>query len=313
MRILVTGGAGFIGSEFVRAALKGQYSETPKKLYVLDSLTYSGSLQNLSECEGEFEFIQGDITDESLILKIFENVDYVVNFAAETHVDNSIKSPMPFVHSNFVGTANLLACLVKFPGIRFVQVSTDEVYGSISDGFWDENSRLEPNSPYSATKAAADLLVLSFIKTYGVNASITRCCNNYGPHQFPEKIIPFFIEKILAGQQVPVYGNGMNTREWIHVSDHCRAIWMVLINGVMGSTYNIGSGVEFTNLELTLKLIGLLGKDSESISFVADRPGHDYRYALDFSKIRDELNFKNEIEFNSGLSSTVNWYRNKSI
>lgn len=311
MKVLVSGGAGFIGSEFTRSLVSGLYGEIPKKVYVLDLLTYAGNMDNLNGYHERFEFIHGDIADSKLVKDLFSEVDFVINFAAETHVDNSIDSPMPFVHSNFVGTANLLTQLIGFPNIRFIQISTDEVYGSIDFGSWDESFPLNPHSPYSATKAAADLLVQSFVTTYGVNASITRCCNNYGPFQFPEKLIPLFIQKLSRNEKVPVYGDGLNIREWIHVRDHCRAIWQVMNLGEPGEIYNIGSGYELSNLDLTYKLLNHFNKGVESIDFVSDRLGHDRRYSLDSTKIQDKIGFSNKTEFDVGLVETISWYQSQ--
>lgn len=313
LRILVTGAAGFIGSEFVRSLLDGKFGPVPEKVYALDALTYAGNLHNLDGYESKMVFIKGDISDHDLIKEVYADVDTVVNFAAETHVDNSIKTSLPFVNSNVLGVANLIENLVEFPSIRFVQVSTDEVYGSISNGSWDEMCKLEPNSPYSATKAASDLLVNSYVVTHNINASITRSCNNYGPYQHTEKLIPSFITKVLANQELPIYGNGQNSREWIHVSDHCRAIWLVLTKGKKGATYNIGSGFELTNLELTKMILDYFDKNYSKIIFIKDRLGHDFRYALNSKKIHDELNFKTIIPFEIGLRNTINWYRQNSL
>lgn len=313
LRILVTGAAGFIGSEFVRSLLDGKFGPVPKKVYALDSLTYAGNLNNLVGYESRMTFIEGDIADQGLIRDLYGKIDTVVNFAAETHVDNSIKTSIPFVNSNVLGVANLIEHLVEFPRIRFVQVSTDEVYGSIVNGSWDEKCKLEPNSPYSATKSGGDLLVKSYVSTHNINASITRCCNNYGPFQHTEKLIPSFITKVLANQELPLYGSGQNYREWIHVSDHCRAIWLVITKGQRGEIYNIGSGFELTNLELTKMILDYFNENYSKIIYVKDRLGHDFRYALNSNKIRNELNFKTSIPFEIGLRKTIDWYKQNTL
>ena len=313
MKLLVTGGAGFIGSEFTRKICSGYFQPTPSKIYVLDSLTYASNVDNLNEVIGKFEFIQGNITNQELMNKLIAEVDYVINFAAETHVDNSITSPMPFVQSNIVGTATILNSLRKHRNVKLIQISTDEVYGSIIKGSWDETYPLNPRSPYSASKASADLLITSYISTYQIRANITRCCNNYGPFQHNEKLIPTMITSILRNEKIPLYGDGSNIREWIHVTDHCMAIWKVLLNGLDGETYNVGSSMEITNLQLAETVIDLLGAGQNLITFVKDRPGHDFRYALNSNKINDALGFETSIEFKDGLIETINWYKSRFL
>lgn len=308
MRIMITGGAGFIGSHFVREICSGNFPGYTEVL-VLDKFTYAGRMANLENIPTDrFRLIKGDICDEALVKKSIKNVDVVVNFAAESHVDKSISDSKPFVDTNFLGVQNLLDAALKNNVTKYLQVSTDEVYGSIAAGSWDEWSPLQPNSPYSASKAAADLLVYSYFKTYGLNTSITRACNNYGPFQLPEKLIPNFITRLLDNQDVPVYGDGSNVREWIHVLDHCRGIYDVSLAGEPGAVYNIGSGVEMTNLELTLKILDIMKLDSSKIRYVEDRLGHDLRYSLNFSKISNVFNFKPSIDFEVGLTETINWY-----
>lgn len=311
---MVTGGAGFIGSTLTELLLDDSLISKPEEVWVLDALTYAGKLENLSECfaKSNFHFVHGDINDLALVSSIIENCDVVINLAAETHVDRSISEPTKFIETNVNGTLNLLNAVRRKPNVKFVQVSTDEVYGSISEGFWSEETPLAPNSPYSASKAAADLLCLSYFKTYDLDISITRCSNNYGPRQFPEKLIPLAITKILKGEKVPVYGNGLNQREWIHVGDHAEAIWRVATNGKSGEVYNIGSGIEFTNLEIVSKLANRIGGGIDVIEFVEDRSGHDFRYALDSGKIESELNFVPQINFDEGLNQTIDWYINSA-
>jgi dTDP-glucose 4,6-dehydratase len=308
MRALVTGGAGFIGSNFVEMALTDQFPEISRVL-VLDKLTYAGKLSNLSAVANDpnFEFIQGDICDVELVNELAANVDAIINFAAESHVDRSIKSSSEFVRTNVLGTQVLLDAAKKFNLSRFIQISTDEVYGSIPKGSWDENSPLLPNSPYSASKAAADLLVRSYFVTHGLNTNITRCSNNFGPRQDAEKLIPNFILKLARNEKVTVYGDGKNIRDWIHVNDHCRAIYFTLLRGVAGEIYNVGGGIELTNIELTRKLIAKMGKQDSLISFVPDRLGHDHRYSVNSSKILG-LGFSFTQNFEKNLDNTIDWY-----
>ena len=311
MRILVTGGAGFIGSNYVKHILSKSNNEDLQVL-VLDKLTYAGTLDNLSQVidNPNLKFIQGDICDSTLIEKLISNCDRVINFAAESHVDRSIDSSEEFVRTNILGTQVLLEALRKQPSIKFIQVSTDEVYGSIDTGSWDENFPLKPNSPYSASKASADLITLAYQKTYSLDLMISRCCNNYGPNQFPEKIIPLFITNLIQGKKIPVYGDGLNIREWIHVEDHCRGLELIFEHGKSGEVYNLGSEYEISNLELTKKLISLFGQGLEMIKFVSDRSGHDRRYSLNYEKARKELGFESILDFDTELKKTVEWYKN---
>ena len=310
MRVLVTGGAGFIGSHFVDFLLGDPKCSQVSKVVVLDALTYAGNLANLETARNDprFEFVLGDICDDQVLRQLIPEVDALVNFAAESHVDNSINSSIPFVRTNVLGVAQLLSISRECGLSRFVQVSTDEVYGSILTGSWKEDFPLNPNSPYAASKASADLLCLADFKTYGTNLSITRCSNNYGPNQYPEKLIPNFISRIILGQKLPVYGDGMNTREWIHVRDHCSGIWSVLVGGKPGSIYNIGSGEEKTNIEITHLLLRHFGLSEQHIDFVEDRLGHDRRYSIDFSKISNELGYVPTTGFDIGINQTIEWY-----
>ena len=280
---------------------------------VLDKLTYAGVEANLaltSDAPG-YRFVKGDICDVKLVESLIAEVDVVVNFAAESHVDRSISSAAEFVTTNVAGVQVLLDA-IKASGrnIRFLQVSTDEVYGSIASGSWDENCPLLPNSPYSASKAGGELLARSYHRTHGMDVVITRCSNNYGPFHFPEKLIPLFITNLLEGKKVPVYGNGINVRDWLHVDDHCRAIHAVLVNGKAGEVYNIGGGRELTNLEITHLILESMGADESSIEYVADRKGHDLRYSVDWRKINRELGYEPQVKFEDGLRETIEWYRN---
>lgn len=308
MKILVTGGAGFIGSHFVRMCLTKDLGVG--QVIVLDALTYAGNKQNLVSVmhDPRYEFHNGDICSYNKLDEIMGRVDAVVHFAAESHVDNSIKSSSQFVKTNVVGTQNLLEKARNSKITRFVHVSTDEVYGSISNGSWTEDEILRPNSPYSASKAASDLIALAYAKTYGLDVCVTRSSNNYGPYQFPEKLIPLFITNIIRGHKVPLYGTGRNVRDWIHVDDHCRAIFAVLTGGRSGEIYNIGGSNETTNLDLTHLILTSMGKEVSEISYVEDRLGHDFRYSVDTSKVQSQLNFFPEIEFKSGIQSTIEWY-----
>jgi dTDP-glucose 4,6-dehydratase len=312
LKILVTGGAGFIGSNFV----KRQLSENPlsiSEIIVLDKLTYAGNMKNFSKVERElFEFIEGDICDVDATEAIIKKVDYIVNFAAESHVDRSLINASSFVTSNILGTQVLLENSRRHGIEKFVQVSTDEVYGSISEGSWDENFPLMPNSPYSASKASADLMVRSYQKTFGLNTNVTRCSNNYGPFQYPEKIIPLFVTNLIQKKKLPMYGSGSNIREWIHVEDHCRGIELVISNGKSGEIYNIGSGNEMTNLELATLILKEMGEDESRIEFVNDRQGHDFRYSVSSERISRDLGFSPKIDFLTGLRSTIDFYKKES-
>ena len=310
MRVLVTGGAGFIGSHFVKMAIEGSFKAITS-IRVLDSFTYSGlrsNLESISQSES-FELLVGDITNPKDVESACSGIDAVVNFAAESHVDRSISDASAFIQTNIEGVRILLEQCRKLK-IRFLQVSTDEVYGSISNGSWTEDSPLEPNSPYSASKASGDLIVRSFHKTFGADTVITRCSNNYGPNQFPEKIIPLFITNLIEGKDVPLYGNGKNIRDWLHVSDHCRGLALALANGKSGEVYNIGGGKEMTNLELTRIILNEFGLGEEKIEFITDRRGHDFRYSVDWNKAQKELGYRPEVDFSKGIVDTIDWYRN---
>ncbi len=310
MRLLVTGGAGFIGSNYVRRLLDGTLSGV-ESVVVLDKLTYAGNLENLStvQSDSRFSFVQGDICDRDLLKSILPNVDAVVNFAAESHVDNSINNSDEFVRTNILGVQILLEEIRRIPGIRFLQVSTDEVYGSISEGSWTESEPLLPNSPYAATKAAAEMLVRAFHRTFGVDTVVTRCSNNYGPFHYPEKLIPLFITNLIEGKKVPVYGQGLNVRDWLHVDDHCRGIHLALTKGKAGEIYNIGGGRELPNIEITTTILELMGRDDSAIEYVEDRLGHDLRYSVDWAKAERELGYRPQIDFESGLVAVIDWYQ----
>ena len=308
--ILVTGGAGFIGSCFVRHMLN---SHPDYKIINLDALTYCGNLENLDDVKDNpnYTFVHGNICDKKLVLGLVEQVDAVVNFAAESHVDNSIKHPEIFVETNVQGTLNLLQAAREFKTDRYLQVSTDEVYGTLGKtGYFTETTPLAPNSPYSASKASADMLVRAYHETYGMPTLNTRCSNNYGPYQYPEKLIPFFISKLLRGEKVPVYGDGLNVRDWLYVYDHCSAIDTVLHKGKVGEVYNIGGHNEKTNMEITHLILDAMGKDDSSIEYVQDRLGHDKRYAICNDKIQSELGWQPSLTFEEGIKITIDWYLN---
>jgi dTDP-glucose 4,6-dehydratase len=312
MHLLVTGGAGFIGSNFVRKVISGAYPGSAQhKVTVLDALTYAGNKENLAEVNTSpnYSFVHGDITDTDLVNDLITKVDAVVHFAAESHVDRSITGSREFIMTNVVGTHTLLEAARRADIQKFVHVSTDEVYGSIPEGSWDEERPLLPNSPYSASKASSDLLVRAYHRTHKLDVNITRCSNNYGPYQFPEKVIPLFITNLMDGKKVPLYGDGLNIRDWLHVDDHCRGIYMVLTNGRSGETYNIGGGTELTNKELTGLLLDASGSTWEMVERVEDRKGHDLRYSVDISKIASELGYEPEVNFEIGLAETVGWYK----
>ena len=313
MNILVTGGAGFIGSNFVRMALQNKFPNFEvTKLTVLDLLTYAGDKENLKPIQDDsrYEFVKGDIRDLNLATKLMSNHEFVVHFAAESHVDRSIEGGSEFVSTNVMGTQVLLDAARNSNIKRFLHVSTDEVYGSISEGSWPEDHPLLPNSPYSASKAGSDLLVRAYNRTHKLDTVITRCSNNYGHYQFPEKVMPLFITNILEGKKVPLYGNGLNVRDWLHVDDHCRGIALALVKGKSGEVYNIGGGTELTNIELTHKILKAMNVGEEFIQPVEDRKGHDLRYSVDISKISKELGYKPEVDFDKGLQETINWYKN---
>jgi len=310
MKLLVTGGAGFIGSNFVRLTL----AETDWEIVNLDKLTYAGNLENLAEIKDHprYSFVRGDIADAKLVDEIFRRHKFnaVINFAAESHVDRSIQDASPFIATNIAGTQVLLDTARKYEAGKFVQVSTDEVYGSLEDseGFFTEDTPLAPNSPYSASKASADLLCRAYHKTYNMPVTITRCSNNFGPYQFPEKLIPLVITNALENKPIPVYGDGMNVRDWIYVLDHCRGLRLVIEKGAPGEVYNIGGGAQVPNIELIKKILGLVGKPESLITFVKDRPGHDRRYAINPGKIQNELGWTLSFDFDKALADTVNWY-----
>jgi dTDP-glucose 4,6-dehydratase len=311
MRVLVTGGAGFIGSNFVRMFARGELQEI-SDVHVLDKLTYAGVRENLSAVSKTpgYSFSQGDICDPKKISQFLMEVDAVINFAAESHVDRSISGAADFVQTNIVGVQVLLDA-IKASGrqIRFLQVSTDEVYGSINEGSWTEVWPLQPNSPYSASKASGELLARSYNRTHGMDVVITRCSNNYGTHHFPEKLIPLFITNLIEGKKIPVYGTGENIRDWLHVDDHCRGIYSVLTNGRSGEVYNIGGGRELTNNEITSLILEAMDADESSIEYVEDRKGHDLRYSVDWTKINRELGYEPQVKFEDGLRETIQWYR----
>lgn len=312
MRILVTGGAGFIGSNFTRRILTGAYPAYPDvQVTVLDKLTYAGNLANLEPVASSpnYEFVKGDICDGELLHDLMPGHDAVVHFAAESHVDRSITGAAEFVTTNVLGTQQLLQAALDSDVGRFVHVSTDEVYGSIAAGSWTEDFPLLPNSPYSASKAGSDLLARSYARTFGLNVSITRCSNNYGPYQFPEKVIPLFVTNLMDGHNVPLYGEGLNVRDWLHVDDHCNGIQLVLADGRPGEVYNIGGGTELTNKELTGLLLEAMDCDWDRVDRVEDRKGHDLRYSVDITKISDELGYAPQVPFGTGLRRTIDWYR----
>ena len=309
MRLLVTGGAGFIGSNYIRMLVNGELKGI-SKIIVLDKLTYSGNKQNLIDLDSSsYEFVQGDICDTDLVLKLSKQVDAIVNFAAESHVDRSINSSREFIQTNVLGTHTLLESARKSNVEIFLQVSTDEVYGSITEGSWDEDFPLKPNSPYAASKASADLISQAYYRTYGMDVRITRCSNNYGPYQYPEKVIPLFITNLIQDKKVPLYGQGLNVRDWLHVTDHCRGIHLVLTKGKPGDVFNIGGGRELSNLELTRVILEAMAASEERIEEVVDRLGHDFRYSLNIEKITKQLGYKPEVDFEEGISQTIEWYK----
>ncbi len=307
--ILVTGAAGFIGSNFVRTLLRDR---PDCQVLALDGLTYAGNLENLADCltDARCRFIRADICDVESLAPVFaDGLSAVVNFAAESHVDRSILGAQAFARTNFVGVQVLLDLARKHEVQRFLQVSTDEVYGSLGEtGLFTENTPLAANSPYSASKAAADLLVQAYHHTFGMPTLITRCSNNYGPYQFPEKLIPLFVTNLIEGKKVPLYGDGLNVRDWIHVQDHCDALLLVLERAMPGSLYNIGGNCELPNIEIAQRLLAHLGHDESMIERVKDRPGHDRRYAVDITRINNDLGWQPRVEFSSGLAETIDWY-----
>jgi dTDP-glucose 4,6-dehydratase len=307
-RILVTGGAGFVGSHYVRSLLGDGPGASPgSEVTVLDKLTYAGNLSSLEPVAGRFRFVRGDICDAGLLARVVPGHDLVVNLAAESHVDRSIHRPADFLHTNVLGTQTLLQACLDAGVPKFVQVSTDEVYGSIDAGSWDEQSPVAPSSPYSAAKAGGDMIALAYWRTHGLPVCVTRCGNNYGPYQYPEKIIPLFVTDLLEGRNVPLYGDGRNVRDWVHVDDHCRAIRLVAERGEPGEVYNIGGAAELTNVELTGHILELLGCGWDRVRHVPDRKGHDRRYSLSDAKLRS-LGYAPAVGFRRGLAETVHWY-----
>ena len=311
MRILLTGVAGFIGSRFTELLLARADELGWSEIVLLDALTYSGRMENLEGVlqDPRVTFVHGSINDAELVDALMVGTHAVVHFAAESHVDRSIAGAQPFFVTNVLGTQQLLESARRGGVTKFVHVSTDEVYGSIPEGSWREDHILEPNSPYSASKAGSDLAALAYHSTFGLDVSVTRCSNNYGPRQYPEKVIPLFVSNLVDGKKVPLYGDGMNIRDWLHVDDHCQGILLVLSGGRPGEIYNIGGGTELTNRELTTRLLDLCGFGDEMIERVADRLGHDRRYSVDCTKIRTELGYVPMVSFEQGLAETVQWYR----
>jgi dTDP-glucose 4,6-dehydratase len=309
LRVLLTGGAGFIGSHFFNLLVNRRYVE---KITLIDKMTYAANLKNIENNlnDSRVEFIQGDICDSVLINKISKQHNVIINFAAESHVDRSIIDANSFVYANILGVQNLLDCALQNQIEKFIQISTDEVYGSKERGNFHENDGFNPNSPYAASKASAELLARSYHKTYGLDVRVTRSCNNYGSFQYPEKVIPVFINSLLSGKKIPLYGNGKNIREWVHVEDNCLGIESVLLKGKSGNTYNIGSGIELSNFDLANKILKILDYPPNAIEFVPDRKGHDFRYAVDSTKIKHELNFSIKNNFEEKLIETINWYKN---
>jgi dTDP-glucose 4,6-dehydratase len=312
VRLLVTGGAGFIGSQYVRTLLSGGYGAgAASAVTVLDALTYSGNRANLAPVADDprLRFVQGDITDAALVDELMPGHDAVVHFAAESHVDRSILGAAAFVTTNVLGTQVLLDAALRRGVGRFLHVSTDEVYGSIETGSWTEEWPLSPNSPYSAAKAGSDLIALAYHRTHALDVVVTRCSNNYGPYQFPEKVIPLFVTNLLDGLKVPLYGDGGNVRDWLHVADHCVGVQLALTKGRAGEIYHIGGGTELTNLELTERLLAACGATWDSVERVPDRKGHDRRYSLDITKISRELGYAPAVDLDRGLAETITWYR----
>ncbi|MGA7834758.1 MAG: dTDP-glucose 4,6-dehydratase [Acidimicrobiales bacterium] len=311
MRVVITGAAGFIGSRLSEMLLDSAERLGYDEVVLLDALTYSGRLENLEVAlrDPRARFVKGSITDELVTDEVLDGAHAVLHLAAESHVDRSIAGARIFYETNVLGTQQLLESAKRRGVERFVHVSTDEVYGSIESGAWREDHLLEPNSPYSSSKAGSDLAALAYHRTFGLNVMVTRCSNNYGPRQFPEKLIPLFVTNLFDGLKVPLYGDGLNIRDWLFVDDHCRGILLVLAGGRAGEVYNIGGGTELTNVAITRSLLELCGADESMIEPVEDRLGHDRRYCVDWTKIRDELGYRPEVDFEEGLARTVKWYR----
>jgi dTDP-glucose 4,6-dehydratase len=312
-KILVTGGAGFIGSNFIRYWLKSNPADS---IINLDKLTYAGNLDNLKDIENQenYKFIQGDICDYNLVNDLVKDVDLIIHFAAESHVDRSIENSADFIKTNVEGTRVLLDSAKNNGNIRFHHVSTDEVFGSLetSDPKFNEKTSYDPRSPYSASKASSDHLVRSYFHTHGLPITISNCSNNYGPYQYPEKLIPLFITNLIEGKKVPVYGQGQNIRDWIHVDDHNRGVEMIIKKGKIGETYCLGGDNEIKNIDITNNILELMSQGQEMIEYVKDRPGHDLRYAIDFSKAEKELGWRPQFDFSQGLQNTIEWYKNNS-
>ncbi len=312
MRILITGVAGFIGSRFAEVVLAQAERLGFQEIVLLDALTYSGRMENLGGVldDPRVRFVHGSINDAALVDELCQGTDTIVHLAAESHVDRSIAGAQAFFVTNVLGTQQLLESARRGGVRKFVHVSTDEVYGSIAEGSWREDHLLEPNSPYSASKAGSDLAALAYHSTFGLDVSVTRCSNNYGPRQYPEKVIPLFVSNLVDGKNVPLYGDGLNIRDWLHVDDHCQGIMLVMEGGRAGEVYNIGGGTELTNRELTTRLLSLCGYGEEMVQPVEDRLGHDRRYSVDCMKIREELGYVPKVPFEQGLADTVAWYQN---
>lgn len=316
MKLLVTGGAGFIGSHYVRSLLMTERGKDVTQITVLDLLTYAGNLANLApvKTDPRFTFMRGDINDATLVETLVSDADAVIHFAAESHVDRSIAGSTEFIRTNVLGTHTLLEAARKTNLGRFVHISTDEVYGTISQGSWPETDPLLPNSPYAASKASSDLMVRSYFRTHGLDTVTTRCSNNYGPYQYPEKLIPLFATNLIDGLQVPLYGKGLNVRDWLHVDDHCNGIHLALTKGKAGEIYNIGGGTELNNLEMTRFILEYFGADwSDAVKSVEDRKAHDLRYSVDWRKAQDELGYEPQVQFRNGMATTLQWYRDNEL